>query len=63
MNSIIKWILIALMFGGAAYFWQKAITLGLSWFEIIVSYIVWPVAVVRGLYFLSRDLYIYFKAK
>jgi hypothetical protein len=63
MNSVVGWLLMGLAFGGAVYFWQKAITLGLSWTEIIVCYLVWPIAVVRGLYFLVVDAIQYIKSK
>ena len=63
MNSIAGWLLMGLAFGGAVYFWQKAITLGLSWTEIIFCYLIFPAAVIRGLYFLARDLYLYVESK
>ena len=63
MGSVLNWILLVLIFGGAIYFWQKAITLGLSWTEIILCYVLWPIAVVRGLYFFARDMYLCVKSK
>jgi hypothetical protein len=63
MGSVLNWILLGLIFSGAVYFWQKAVTLGLSWTEIIFCYLIFPAAVIRGLYFLARDLYLYVKSK
>jgi hypothetical protein len=63
MNNLYGATVALLILGGLVYFWQKASIHGLSWYSIILSYIFWPVAVVRGLYWGIKDVYAYFKYK
>uniref|UniRef100_UPI0040478751 hypothetical protein n=1 Tax=Polynucleobacter sp. TaxID=2029855 RepID=UPI0040478751 len=63
MNNLSAAITALLILGGLLYFYQKAITHGLSWGSIIISYIFWPVAVIRGLYWTFKDFYFFYKPK
>jgi hypothetical protein len=63
MNNFWGAITALLICGGLLYFWQKASTHRLSWGLIIISYIFWPVAVLRGLYWAFKDCYSFYKSK
>jgi hypothetical protein len=61
MKNGITGILVLIFIGGAIYFWQRAMSIGLSLSLIIISYLFFPIASLLGLYWLIKDIYFFYK--
>lgn len=57
MGDIKTGVIALTLLTGAVYFWYKARFFNVSWIQIILGYVFFPIAVVVGLYWVAKDLW------
>jgi len=63
MKTILTVLLAVITLGGGFYYWYRARLHGVYWLYIIFAFLIWPIAVIIGIYWALEDLSTYYRGK